>query len=68
MLLIGRSSFRREPGPGWQGILLRLRETPFSKAHFFSAPLLKGRRPLMGPEEILHLDLEVEVLLEEESR
>lgn len=30
--------------------------------------VLERIKPLMGPEEILHLELEVEVLLEEESR
>lgn len=30
--------------------------------------VLERIKPLMGPEEILHLDLEAEVLLEEESQ
>lgn len=30
--------------------------------------VLERMKPIMGPDEILHLDLEVEVLLEEESR
>jgi hypothetical protein len=30
--------------------------------------VLRRIKPLMGPEEILHLDLEVEILLEEQSQ
>lgn len=42
-----------------------LRRIPKEKLIAF---VLDRIKPLMGPEEILHLDLEVEILLEEESR
>lgn len=42
-----------------------LRRIPKEKMIAF---VLDRIKPLMGPEEILHLDLEVEILLEEESR
>ena len=45
-----------------QGILRRVPN------ELLIAFVLRRIKPLMGPEEILHLDLEVEVLLEEQSQ